>query len=432
MIPLPLTPVVIAALVGGLLLGLVPAQATEPAADDWTPSQIQSTDNPLVWSRATLDDRVALDQFGRRPPVTPGNFTFLLACERDIQLDCIESIGVVSADGTYTPGRFLEGRTEDVEEPGIGNIARHSTSWEVPGLALADGQPVTVRLQGTYGGPAGSGGSVGMNVGMFLEGYDPVAGEATKYGCMHGETNPCYLPPVLPEGTTFGIVMRMSWFVPAIVRARALDARFETEALGGGAHRYTLTGGAMLLQVQSEQARLTGVPEYVSSAFDFFIWDPRLWEGDDSRCYNDGPIVYSFNGSYGGAPIWNPQQGRLELNVSAAHHWPDGRAEWRGYYETVIPDATARCLWGIDPRRTSAMRVEVYTDDGEEKAASVGISYRNDQVVIRAFDFTYSSPTIAVVVKAKKGQACFKKGATLGKLVCTKKGKKQTWQPRKR
>ena len=415
-----------------MLLASTPAYAAAPTADDWTPSQIQPTKNTLIWSRATLDDRVTLDPFGRRTPVNPLQRTFLLACERDIQLDCIESIGLIGADGTYIPGTFLSGHTDDVNEPGYGDIARHSTTWSVPGLALDEGQPVTVRLQGSYGGPHDSGGSVGLTFGMSLEGSDPQSGPVTKYGCMHGETDPCYEPPILPEGTTLRVDLRMSWLTPAIVRARALDARFSSQPMANGAHRYSLTGGAMLLQVQSEKARVTGVPEYVSSAFDFFIWDPRLWEGEDSRCYLDGPIVYSFNGSYGGAPIWSPQQGRLELNVSAAHYWPNGTTEWRGYYESVIPDATARCLWGIDPRRTSAMRVEVYNDEGEEKAATVGIAYRNAQVVIRAYDFTYSSPTIAVTVKVKAGQACFKQGAVVGKLVCAKKGKKLAWASKRR
>jgi len=410
----------VAALIG-LVVGVL---GTSPAAaDDWTPSQIQPTNNPLVWSRATLDDRVALDQYGRRPPVDPQARTFLLYCEREIQLDCIEGIGLVSPDGTYTPGSFIAGHTEDVDEPGSGEIARHSTTWSLPGLALTDGQPVTVRLQGSYGGP----GSVGLTFGMMLEGFESVAGPVSQYGCMHGETDPCLLPPVLPDGTTFRVDLRMSWLTPSVVRARAVDARFTSQPLGTGARRYSITGGAMLLQVQSDQARETGVPEYVSSSFDFFLWDPRLWEGRDSNCYLDGPIVYSFNGLYGGAPIWNPGQGRLELNVSAAHHWPDGDKEWRGYYETVIPDKTARCLWGIDPRRTSAMRVEVFDEDGEEKAATVGIAYRNTQVTIRAYDFTYSSPTIAVTIKAKAGQPCFKTGATVGKLTCTKKGKKLVW-----
>ncbi len=413
-------------LAAALALGAI---SVAPArADDWTPSQIQETQNPLVWSRATLDDVVSLDQYGRRPLVNPGQRTFLLACERDIQLDCIESIGLMGADGTYTPGTFIAGHTEDVEEPGYGQIARHSTTWSVQGLVLEDGQPATVRLQGRYGGPD----SVGLTFGMFLEGYESVAGPVTKYGCLHGETDPCLAPPVLPDGTTLRVDLRMSWLTPSVVRARAVDARFASEDLANGAHRYSITGGAMLLQVQSDQARETGVPEYVSSAFDFFIWDPRMWDQGDSQCYLDGPIVYSFNGLYGGAPIWNPQQGRLELNVSAAHHWPDGEALWRGYYETVIPDATARCLWGIDPRRTSAMRIEVYTEDGEEKAASVGIAYRNQLVTIRAFDFTYSSPTIAVTIKVKAGQRCFTKGAVVGKFTCTKKGKKLVWKARKR
>lgn len=78
------------------------------------------------------------------------------------------------------------------------------------------------------------------------------------------------------------------------------------------------------------------------------------------------------------------------------------------------------------------MRIEVYTEDGEEKAASVGIAYRDQLVTIRALDFTYSSPTIAVTIKVKAGRRCFSKGAVIGKLTCAKKGKKLVWKPRRR
>lgn len=426
--------------VGVIIAGLLPlvAAGVSQADEEWIPSQIQPTDPPLNWSRATTDDQAAVDKFGRRLPVNPDVLTFFLACEKDTQLDCIESFGLVDSDGTYVPGAFTRATTEVRDLEGVGPVAWHSTFWDVPGLT-ADGTPLEVRLDGHMGSNEAAPGLVGMQMGSELTAtVPPPAGSPDDlFGCIPGPRpgDYCAKAVVIPEDVTLRLVFRTSWISPAIVRARMKGADLGLESLGKGAFRWTLTGNAMLGQSFTVNPDGEERPAWVSTTFDFYVWDPRIYTELDSDCYAKGPILYSFNGMTGGQPHWSPQRGRLDINIGSLHHWPDGKTPWRGYYQTSIPEDTARCLWGIDPRRTSSVSLEVYDDNGESKAATVAIGFRNGKVNIVGFDFTYSEARMSVKVTVKKGSRCFARHAQVRNLVCTQViqgGKKVlVWAPRK-
>jgi hypothetical protein len=138
------------ALVGSLLLPPSAVGAPTTPTQQRVPSQIQPTKYPLKWSRATLDDKVALDKLGRRPIVDPEQVTWLLACENDRQLDCVESIGLVSTSGAYEPGRWVRGITRDMTgrpAEGIEPYSRHWTVWDIPGLEV-NGESARIFFEG--------------------------------------------------------------------------------------------------------------------------------------------------------------------------------------------------------------------------------------------------------------------------------------------
>jgi hypothetical protein len=424
--------------VGMLTVAPSAAGAPMPSADDWVPSQIQPTKIPLKWSRATLNDEVTLDEYGRRPVTDLGGthgfdkLFMLLACERPEQLDCIESFGVVDdSDGTYRHEPFIRAHTFDVQRPDLPNepaYAAHQTIWNVPGQSI-EGMPVHLLIDGAFNPRDGH--AFGFGAGIADIPYIP-ASYPNLYGCMGYYNDPCERSPLLAQDVTLRIVLRTSWLDPAVVMVRAKEPVLQVEDLGKGAHRITVTGRPMLLQSQASSELVTGIPKWVTSSFDLTIWDPRVGRVGSSECYRKGSLLFAYNGSGGSQPTWVPSEGRLKLNVVAPHYWPDGKTEWRGYYETTIPEATARCLWGIDPQMTSSLAVEVYNEEGEEKAATTAISFRDGAVNIRAYDFTYSEPTIAVKVTVKGGQRCYTQGAQVREFFCTKKGKKLVWAKRKR
>lgn len=422
--------------IGAALMVSAPTAIGAPVspADDWVPAQIQPTKYPLKWSRATLNDSVVLDEYGRRPVMDLGgsgiehaSYIWLLACERPEQLDCLESFGVVDATtGEYRHDPMVRANTFDVnfpDLPGDEAFSTHQTTWSLPGVEV-EGRPARLTMESAFN-PRGG---FAFGLGNWIADIPYIPAEYPNlYGCMGYFNDPCERSPLLPQDITLRIVLRTSWVDPALVMARMRDPQLQIEDLGTGAHRITLTGKPMFLQSQASPELITGIPKWVTSTVGMNLLDPRTSNIGSSACYRNGSLLFAHNGSGASVPTWVPQEGRLRLNVEAPHYWPDGKTEWRGYYETAIPAATARCLWGIDPRMTSALSVEVYDQDGEEKAASTSISFEQGEVRIRAYDFTFSEPTIAVKVSVKAGERCFKRGAQVGDLFCVKKGKKSVW-----
>ena len=406
----------------------------EPVADDWVPAQIQPTKSPLKWSRATLNDNVTLDEFGRRPVMDLGggaveheSYIWLLACERPEQLDCLESFGVVDAvTGEYRHDPMVRAATFDVNRPDLpseSNFSTHQTTWALPGVSV-EGRPARLTMEAAFKPRDG----FAFGLGNWIADVPYIPAEYPNlYGCMGYYNDPCERSPLLPQDITLRIVLRTSWVDPALVSARMRDPQLQVADLGKGAHRITLTGRPMYLQSQASPELVTGIPKWVTSTFGLNILDPRVSQIGSSECYRNGSLLFAHNGTGASVPTWVPSEGRLRLNVVAPHYWPDGKTEWRGYYETAIPEATARCLWGIDPRLTNALSVEVYDQNGEEKAATTAIAFQDGEVRIRAYDFTFSQPTIAVKVTVKAGQRCYQSGAQVGKFFCTKKGKKLVW-----
>ena len=419
----------------GALIVSVPAASGAPVqpTDDWVPAQIQPTTLPLYWSRATLDDAVKVDRLGRRPVVDLDKRVWILACERDVQLDCVESIGLVDAEGLYRPGTLDRGVTFDAyRSDGVRPYAEHHQIWNVPGL-MVNGKEADVEIAMGMGGREGHG-FPGLNMGMNLSGVDLVQPAPNDpFGCRFVDRGTCYNPPVFPDGTVMRIVMRVSWLAPSAITVRGTGVNVSVEPLRSGARKITITGAPMLLQSQGGMKEiLSGKPQWVTSSFDFGMYDPRIESTPGGECAINDPIILANNAQGAGLPTWNSSEGRLNLQMSAPHYWADGQREWRGFYETAISGEVARCMWGVNPEVTNYISLEVYDADGEEKAATTAIGYRDDYISIRAYDFTFSSNTVSAQVNVRPGQKCFTRGVAIKDLVCAQKGKKLVWTKRKR
>lgn len=100
---------------------------------------------------------------------------------------------------------------------------------------------------------------------------------------------------------------------------------------------------------------------------------------------------------FDGPPVFDKESGSLDYKVAATHFEPDGTTVFKGSYDLVMSSKVARCIYGFTQAPISAT-VSVTSADGIPSAATVVVNERNGWLSLGAYNFTYSSPTIRVVL----------------------------------
>jgi hypothetical protein len=100
---------------------------------------------------------------------------------------------------------------------------------------------------------------------------------------------------------------------------------------------------------------------------------------------------------FDGPPVFDKASGSLDYKVAATHYEPDGTTEFKGSYDLVMSSKVARCIYGFTQAPISAT-VSITSDAGVVSAATTVVNERNGWLSLGAYNFTYSSPTIRVVL----------------------------------
>ena len=346
----------------------------------------------------------------------------LTACVNDESRDCIESISLVSG-GEIIPARLITPRAPIVYRPvkpgqgqtgpvGGSDVGRNDI-WQLPGLMTETGiegdtfDPfiaITTPGMRWYNADTDSEYDVPSQVNIELLQGAWVDEPATP-ACNPDGT--CGRPELKGVGQTFRVVLRTSWFKPAVARSHLADTVLKIERLTGGGSRLTVQGEALNSpgfywgggrNPAAEEREQFDYYDYRWTVYMMDANDPRFPE----RCASKGFPLISGNQWGSGTPVWNPRTQEMNLVMSDPHLDGEGKA-FRGHYEAFIPAAYARCLWQADPKRLQTrLMVEVTSEKGEEKAASTSIAFRDGGVRVVARNFTFSSPKITVRPKTKR------------------------------
>ncbi len=375
----------------------------------------------LVWApvQASLEERQvpiprALD---RDEPIRME----LTLCQEDADLDCIESLGLVTRQG-FVPGEIVSRRPPvslgpiegggSESGPTTGQMVYRSEIWRIPGAKTEFGLDtldpfIALTTPGLRWYAADEG--VEYDVAAALE-FDVDSGRHvlldTAIPCDTPDGR-CGRPENMNPDQTFRAVVRTSWFAPAWAGSNPGNIVLRVEGIKGGGSRITVQGKA------------TGTPGFLfgggrdqnlnrRDSFDYtaYKWFVGMMDANDpnfpERCSDFGFPIISGNQRGSGTPMWNPRTQEMSLEMSAPHYDGDGKV-FRGTYEAFIPAAYARCLWQADPKRLqSRLIVEVTSEDGDEKAATTSIAFRDGGVKIIARNFTFSSPKITVRPKGNR------------------------------
>jgi hypothetical protein len=100
---------------------------------------------------------------------------------------------------------------------------------------------------------------------------------------------------------------------------------------------------------------------------------------------------------FDGPPVFDQASGSLDYKVAATHYEPDGTTVFKGSYDLVMSSKVARCIYGFTQAPISAT-VSVTSEAGTQSAATVVVNEKNGWLSLGAYNFTYSSPTIRVVL----------------------------------
>lgn len=98
-----------------------------------------------------------------------------------------------------------------------------------------------------------------------------------------------------------------------------------------------------------------------------------------------------------GPPVFDKKSGSLDYKVAATHYEPDGTTVFRGTYDLVMSSKVARCIYGFTNAPISAT-VSITSDSGANNVATTVVGERNGWLSLGAYNFSYSSPTISVVL----------------------------------
>lgn len=344
----------------------------------------------------------------------------LTLCQGDLDRDCIESLGLVTRNGfvageivasepLVTVGPIRAGGTQS--GPTTGRMVIRYDTWRIPGLKTESGvdtfEPfiaITTPGMRWYAADQGIEYDVASQLEFEVSTSRSVEVE-TEIPC-DGPDGRCLRTERFDPAQTLRAIVRTSWFAPAYARSHLGNTILRVEPLADGGSRITVQGKAL-----NSPGFLFGGgrdPDTQSREnFDFYDyrWTVFMMDANDPRfpsaCADFGFPLISGNHWASGTPMWDPQTQEMSLEMSAPHRDGEGKV-FRGTYEAFIPGAYARCLWRADPKRLQTqLIVEVTSEDGEEKAASTSIAYRDGGVRVVARNFTFSSPTITVRPKRK-------------------------------
>ena len=124
-----------------------------------------------------------------------------------------------------------------------------------------------------------------------------------------------------------------------------------------------------------------------------------------------------------GPPVFDKTTQSLDYKVAATHFEPDGVTPFKGTYDLVMSSSVARCIYGFTNAPVSAT-VSVTSEKGGDNAAATVVSEKDGWLSLSAYNFTYSSPTIRVVLKGVPTPSIEQKPAPavkkVSKITCIK------------
>ena len=352
-------------------------------------------------------------------------FSDLTLCSSPRDLDCVESISLVTVDGVVPGTIATQSKPEpwpqvDPESGEFGLSKGHGVyrgdTWRIPGLKQEWGteylRPLIFLSQ--PGVQMTENGEVwDIPAGLSIELVPGSAKDSSRdndlpvpgiEGCGRpGKPETCRKLASLHPDQTLRVVVRTSWLRPSWASGFLGDIRMTMEPLAGGGSRVTAEGFP-LPQVGSYFPRF-GDPDQRPD-YDYYLWGADFKDANDpyfpDTCLGSRFPVFSTNAATWGTPSWDPTAQELTTPLSGPHRNAKGKL-FRGTFEALIPTNLAECIWGAAGRRIQdRLTIQVFEEDGDTQASTNSLTVRKGYVRITARNFHFSNPTIVIKEKRKR------------------------------
>lgn len=319
-------------------------------------------------------------------------------CATSSELDCIESIEIISSSGSAEKATFDRFAPEVVGASQNGNLVVPGvTYWKIGSRELRLNLMIETPEHVIYIRPDGS-----KAKGAAMRGFITIDNSFE---------------------TRVRTKVRTSWLRPMNIQIKMTDADFAHQKIPGG-NLWTFEGKATRLadytgdwNKDAEKSAYRAKADTEVTEFSFIIHhagkdaESSYWP---PTCADKGYTVQSHNTNATGDPQWNSKEKSLEFSIFAPHLRVDGSKNV-GYFELWTTHEFINCKFPDNDLTTSPkLIVQILYEDGTVGVATTSVKNADGKLTFTAAGFHFSAPKVVV-----------KRDASTAKKVICRKGAKR-------
>jgi hypothetical protein len=311
----------------------------------------------------------------------------LAACTTKAQLDCIESVGVITkrnGKSRVQLGRQTSFQADDSYSDDMGNTYFGGAStWRVK-------TPTGNKSLDVY---------AILRTPEFINSFEGDTKNASLQVSMNSPEGGLDLP--------IQVRVRTSWLNPISMYGSAADATWGSKKIKGG-KLWTLRASFSKSYFYSDNVT-ENFAQQAPADMEFEMWyfsfsnaDAGNFGSYKPECASRGLVGYSSNSYGGGPPYWNGSDNSMNSFISGAAFDKEGNAV-KGKIKIQFTKSFVACQWPESKfKKAKAFRATLVDAQGNNVPAKIQIRTNKDTVTVTASNFAHGEEQYLKIRAAKK------------------------------
>ena len=299
-------------------------------------------------------------------------------CRTASQLDCLESVGLLSEDGSYTNAKLELAQINGVTDDQFGNkIYNGDTFWKA--------------------------GNTDIRINAQLETPEHIILRSPDGNLLRGGALRISIIVDKPLETKVRVKVRTSWLRPQSIQIKLSDSDYKDELITGG-HRWTFEGKGLPHSSYDYSKQMPENQRPAKADYDGILSDIFIHHaGIDAQhsyfppvCADQGYTVQSNNTNATGEPSWDAKDETLIFGIFAPHLTAQGELN-KGYFKFWTSDKFLNCKFPTNTLSASPnLNVQILYEDGTQAVATTQVTHKDGKIFVLAAGFHFSSPKIVI------------------------------------